>query len=246
MGSHLILSEENPMNIQLGFSTGCFYKAPLTLSERLAMIRNADCRATELGLVKLHSFNSDDLDQLSAHDFAGFDHLSMHAPKFDYGDNEGTYKIFERIRRVNAIRTLDWVVIHPDTVVDFSVFQNAGFNVALENMDNRKASYKTPDEFVELLAQNPQFGFVLDVNHIYSNDPSMQLATDFYEKLGDRVTEIHLSGYTGYHEPISETRQLEIMRAIRGYDVPIIVESVLSPEDIEKERDYILRTANEL
>ncbi len=234
------------MAIQLGFSTGCFYKTSLSLAERLAIIRDTGCRVTELGLVKLPSFNSGELERLTADDFAGFNHISLHAPKFEYGRNGGTYAIFEKIRQVNAVRTLDWVVVHPDDVVDFSVFKEMGFKVAFENMDNRKASHKTPGDLVGLLAENPQFGFVLDVNHSFSNDPSMQLVADFYEKLGDRIIEIHLSGYIGYHEPIFETKQPEIIRAIQNFNVPIIVESVLLPQDIKKEKDYILQTINKL
>lgn len=234
------------MDIQLGFSTGCFHETSLSLAEKIAAIRNAGCHVIELGAVKLPSFDSIKLKQLTSDNLAEFDYISLHAPKFGYGHNDGTYKIFEKIKQVNAIRTLDWVVVHPDEVIDFSVFKEVGFKVAFENMDNRKKSHKTPDELVKLFAENPQFGFVLDVTHSFSNDPTMQLVADFYKKLGGRIVEIHLSGYSGYHEPISETKQPEIIKAIQNFDVPIIVESVISPQDIKKEKDYILQTINKL
>ena len=69
----------------------------------------------------------------------------------------------------------------------------------------------------------------------------MGLAKDFYSKFKDRIAQIHLSGYTGYHDPIFQTKQEEIIKAIQDFEVPIIIESVLAPEDLEKERQYILK-----
>lgn len=230
------------MDIQLGFSTGVFYKEPIALVERIKIIRETGCTALELGLVKMHSFIADDVDALTPEAFKGFKHVSLHAPKFDYGDNPETQKIFDRIRWINSLCKLDWVVVHPDTVLDFSVFQNPGFNVAFENMDKRKKSHKMPLDLTKIFDNNPQFGFVLDINHIFSNDPSMKLASDFHGTLGNRVTEIHLSGYEGYHDPLHETRQPEIIEAVRQYKVPVIIESVLSREGLLREWDYIFQT----
>lgn len=234
------------MNIKLGFSTGCFYKTSLNLIERISLIKNAGCRAIELGFVKIKRSDTDDLKRLAAKELGGFDYVSLHAPKHHYGQNKKTYEIFEIIKRVNATRELDCVVIHPDTITDCSVFRDTGFKIALENMDNRKASHQFPDEFVGILTKYPQPGFVLDVNHVFSNDPSMKLAAEFYEKLGERITQIHLSGYTGYHAALFETRQAEIIQAIQNFKTPIIIESVISPENIRKEIDYILETTGQL
>ena len=235
------------MNIRFGFSTGCFYKSPLGVRERLALIGDAQCSAVELGFVKLESFEAG-ADELLRSDFVAdafgprFDYISLHAPVFNYGANEETERIFELIRKLNQKILLDSVVFHPDTVTDFEVFKYAGFGVAFENMDNRKAAYKTPEEFEHIFEKNENLSIVLDANHIYTNNPSMALAAQFLEKFRDRIVEVHMSGYAGYHEPLFKmpAEQKKIIKAIQGLRVPIIVESVLAPEELAQERDYIL------
>ena len=136
---------------------------------------------------------------------------------------------------------LDLVVFHPDTVEDFSVFENLGFNIGFENMDNRKKSCKSVDDIESVMLRNNDFKFILDLNHCYTNDSSMKLALEFYERLGNRISQIHLSGFRELHDPLFETEQLEIIRSIQSFDVPIIVESLVNPETIVLERDYILQ-----
>lgn len=235
----------NIENIKLGFSTGVLHKTHRTKGA-LKKMRDLGYDTVELGFVKLIGFEEGWLDELTAEDLSGFKYMSFHAPKFDYGKNEGTYELFEKIKKIDNMRKLNTVVFHPDTIEDFSVFSEAGFNVAFENMDNRKVSHQKPEDFDKIFFQPNKYGLVLDVNHIYSNDPSMELAKDFYTKFKDRISQIHLSGYTGYHDPLFRTKQEEIIRAIRDFEVPIIIESVLGPEDLEKERNYILEIVSKI
>jgi len=131
-------------------------------------------------------------------------------------------------------------------VEDFSVFDGLGFTVAFENMDNRKESYRRPEDFEKLLSRNEKFRAVLDVNHIYTNDPSMKLAGLFYEKIGDKIAQIHLSGYAQLHDPLFQTKQKKIIESIQDFTVPIIIESTLESKDLENERDYILEVISGL
>ncbi len=227
------------MDIQLGFSTGVFYKQKLTLRERIAIIRSIGCHAIELGCVKMETFDSGEIEALNSFDLTGFNYVSLHAPTFNYG-GPGTERILEKVARLHANLSFTVVIVHPDTITNIDVFKNCGFPVALENMDNRKTSCQTPDELLALLSKNDDLSFVLDVNHVYSNDKSMKLADEFYERLGDRISEIHLSGYAGYHEPLYETQQTEILEHVRTVNTPIIVEGILTPETIAKEQKYIL------
>lgn len=229
----------NTEKIKLGFSTGALYKTHRT-KDALKLMRSLGYDTVELGFVKLKKGEEDWLDELTEKDLEGFEYVSLHAPKFNYGKNEGTDSFFKKIRRIDNLRKLDVVVFHPDSVEDFSVFQGAGFNVALENMDDRKGSYDKPEDFDEIFSQANGYKLVLDVNHICTNDASMELAKGFYDKFKDRIVEIHLSGYAGYHDPLFQTKQVDIIKAIQNLKTPIIIESVLLPEDLEKERKYIL------
>lgn len=232
-------------NIRLGFSTGVLYKTHRT-KDALKIMRNLGYDIVELGFVKLSRIEEGWLEEISDEDLKGFNYISFHAPKFNYGDNDGTRSIFEKIEKINKIRKLNTVVVHPDPVENFEVFRNVSFHVSFENMDNRKISHKTPEDF-DIFTKNSGYGLVLDVNHIYSNDPSMALAKDFYNKFGDKITQIHLSGYVDYHDPLFRTMQKEIISSIQNFETPLIIESVLSTEkELNKERDYILNVISEL
>ncbi|MDP1629560.1 MAG: hypothetical protein Q8L57_02985 [bacterium] len=228
-------------DIKIGFSTSDFYKSEIDLFECLGIIRGLGCRALEIGFLRLNELYSEDSKKLTADNLGGFEYVSLHAPKFDYADNNETRKIFEKISKINVLRKLDAVVFHPDNVADFSIFDKTDFPVAFENMDNRKKHYRAPDEIIPLFDINNDFKLVLDLNHVCSNDPSMALATEFYRKFKSRITHIHLSGYAGYHEPLFQTKQLEIIRAVKNLDTPIIIESTVFPKDAKTEYDYILR-----
>lgn len=225
---------------RLGFSTGALYQSGLDEKGKLEAIKKAGCRLVELGFIRLAEFFKGGLENLTAEDFHDLDYVSLHAPKHNYGYNSVTRRVFEQIEKLSKARALNLVIFHPDDVENFEVFKDARFKVAFENMDNHKKSYREVAELEGLFAQFPDFNMVLDVNHAYSNDSSMKLAAEFSEKLGSKITQIHLSGYSGYHEPLFQTKQVEIIRSIQGLTVPIIIESVVEPADLKKEMLYIV------
>lgn len=228
-------------NVKLGFSTGVLYK-DMETKEAISVIKGLGCTVIELAFLRIEKFSSDQLERIVPADLEGFEYVSFHAPKFDYKNDRETKDILEKISWFNkAVRRLDCVVFHPDTVGDFSIFNDVDFNVSFENMDHRKESYRSVNDMGSLLSTNKKYGFVLDMNHIYVNDPTMALANEFYKTLGDRIKEVHLSGFKVLHDPLFETEQSEIIKAIQNFDVPIIVESLLTPGTIVQEKDYILK-----
>lgn len=230
----------NNKEVKLGFSTGCLYK-DLETKEAISVIKSLGCKYIELGFITYEKFFSNQLDRITESDLEEFEYISFHTPKLNYGNNDDTKRFFERINDFNKRAELDLVVFHPDMIEDFSIFENVNFNIGFENMDNRKKSCKSVDDIKSVMLENESFKFILDVNHCYSNDSSMKLAAEFYKGLGNRISQIHLSGFSGYHDPLFETKQLEIIRSIQNFDVPIIVESVVNLETIARERDYILK-----
>jgi len=232
-------------DIKLGFSTGVLHKTHRT-KEALKIMRDLKYDTVELGFVKLNRIEEGWLAEISDKDLMGFKYISFHAPKFNYGNNEGTKAIFEKIDKIDSIRKLDTVVFHPDPIEDFDAFKEVRFNVSFENMDNRKESHKNPSDFDEIFSQNKNYKLVLDINHIYTNDSSMKLADSFYEKFGNKISQLHVSGYIDYHNPLFETRQAKILRAIQDFNAPMIIESVLSAENLERERNYILQVISDL
>jgi hypothetical protein len=81
---------------------------------------------------------------------------------------------------------------------------------------------------------------VLDLNHCFTNDPSMRLAAEMYAAFGKRISMVHISGFEKLHEPLSRTKQLEILTAIPDKNLPIIIESGCDNiEEAKKEYEYI-------
>jgi hypothetical protein len=228
-------------NIKLGFSTADF-RNNIKTKEAIFLIKKIGCNAIELGFVYKEDFFSNQLEEIEKTDLEGFEYISFHAPKFNYENNEETKNIFKIISKFNKkIGCLDLVVFHPDNVKDFSIFDNLDFNIGFENMDCRKKSCKSVSDIEGTLSKNNKFKFVLDINHAYQNDQSLQIVKDFYKKFGKKIAEIHLSGFKGFHDPLFKTKQLEIINAIQNSSVPIIIESELTPENVSKEYNYILK-----
>ena len=238
------------MEIQLGFSTGCLYESGLHERKKLELVAAAGCKVVELGFVKLADFLGKQLAQfavLTTADFAPFDYVSLHAPIYAYGHDKQTERIFNLIRNFHiSIGFLDLVIFRPDTVQDFSVFENRGFPVAFENMDNRKPKCKTPPEMLDIFSQIEDARMVLDVNHAFTmdiDDAECRLTSDFWQKLYPWIDQIHLSGYAPpehNHWPLFKTKQDFIIRSIENFTKPIIIESVLTPDELAQERDHVL------
>lgn len=246
----LISAETERPRVKLGFSTGCLYQTNLSTADKVDAIRQTGCQAIEISFLRNGDLTEKTIEETAKINFSGFDHVSLHAPIFEYGFNYETRNIFEAIRTLtreaNLVGKFRHAVFHPDTVQIFGAFYQATFQVAFENMNNQKMTYKEPEELQQLLTSHIKFAVVFDVNHLYSNcDYSdtkfSEMVSEFYALNGRNIVQIHLSGYTGGHQPLFETRQSQIIRAIQNRRTPIIVESVLEPNELVKEQDYILQ-----
>jgi len=221
--------------ITLGISTGCV-RQHLTLPETLGFYRRVGVTAVELGYAALQKEQP-----LQPSDLQGFRRVTLHAPKADYGDAVVTQAIFTEIERINDFCPLKLIVFHPDLVPDLSLLATCPVPFALENMDHRKPSHQRASEMQSALNNSATAGMVLDLNHIYTNDPSMKLADNFYTALRGHIIQVHVSGYRPLaHEPLFKTKQTVILDALQDTAVPIIVEGEMKPDDVTRELDYIL------
>jgi len=225
-----------------GFSTGALHQY-LDAKQSIKIIKQLGCTAVELGFVRKQRVEDGWMEAITKEDLEGFKYISLHVPSMYYKDNEETRNIFKRIERINNLRPLDLVVFHPDNVVDVEVFKKASFPVGFENMDKQKLFGRTPKDMEKLLKKNADFRFVLDINHIKSNDPSMKTVDEFYSQLGHKIVEYHVSGLgSDYpHIPLFQTRETDILEAIKDLSKPIICESRLTPDNIRQEKDFIER-----
>lgn len=219
----------------LGVSTGGPYRQQRSLQKVLKAVAHAGYNAVELSRAVF------EIPMLHAEDLSPFSYVSLHAPVLPYGKNAATEKAFRVIETLYAVRPLDCVVFHPDSVEDFSVFRDTLFPVAFENMDWRKASHRDVRDMQQVMNHDSRFRFVFDVNHAYTNDTTLALGRKFYDALTSRLAQIHLSGFTTIHDPLFQTQQDFLIDLIQNFSVPIILEGVGGIEELQPERDYVLQ-----
>lgn len=229
------------MERAIGMSTGVLYRTISSLSQQIInFYKFLGSNAIEIGCIRKEELLG--LPNLNAYDMRfHFSHISMHAPtNLKYKNDDETKQILKLIAEAHRRFQFDLVVIHPESVEDWSVLKNLPFPVGVENADWRKDFGKTVKD-LDKVFKKTSFGFVLDVNHCYTNDKSMELAKVLATKFSDRLCEIHLSGFAKYHEPICVTQQKEILEAVPDGAIPIIIESVCTgEEEVRKELQYVI------
>jgi len=226
---------------KIGFSNGALYKATdVTKPQAIRDIYSVapDC-------IEIYAHNEPgrmDISEEYCFEVKKFARRSVHTlTNIKYKRNGETAAILQKINKMYSDIGAELAVIHGETVDDWSVFDDSPMQLAIENGDNRKDVFKDVDSLRNFLIKHENWKMVLDLNHCFANDPTMKLADDIIKNLGHKIAQIHLSGFAGFHEPLFQTRQLEILRRCRGLDVPIVIESVLSGvEDLKTEYDYIM------
>jgi len=230
---------------QIGFTHGVLHKIMDVYSkEVIDVYKDFGCKIIEISCMRQGEL--DRVDNISQY-VKDFLRKSIHLPTdIKYQNNPETIKVLKKIEVLYKEINADLALVHPDTVIDWDVFDDYKLNWAIENMDNRKESHKDVDGLKKFFAEHTDWKMVLDLNHCFSNDKSMKLADDFISQFKDRIEEIHLSGYVEYHEPLFQTKQLEILNYCKNVDVPVIIESTFDKvEDVEKEYQYVLNQLND-
>jgi hypothetical protein len=224
---------------KIGFSHGVLYKIMDTYTkEAFDVYAAAGSEIIEICFAKDYEINK--LPSIIPF-VKNYSYRSIHLPSnVRYGNNAATKELLTKVMNFYRAISADLALVHPDIVDDWSVFDAFPLVWATENMDNRKRSHKNVDDIEHFFNRNSGWKLVLDLNHCYSNDTSMRLAEELIEKFRDKIAEVHLSGYTKYHEPLYQTKQEAILQFCRQTKAPIIIESTFtSPAEVEKEMDYI-------
>ena len=224
---------------KIGFSHGVLYRvADVYSCQVIDIYRDCSNEAIETCINKENDVTK--LERI-AQCVMGFSYKSIHLPTdVSYKKDDKTFQLLDKI--VNYYKDIDasLVLVHPDLVDDWEVFDKYKINWAIENMDNRKGKYKSVEELEEFFGKKPSWKLVLDLNHCYSNDKTMKLAAEIISRLKSKIIQIHLSGYAGYHEPLFQTKQDFILDYCNKLDVPVIIESTFDDVDnVKKEYNYI-------
>ncbi len=230
-------------NPQVGFSTGCFGNQSISLFERVSSISSITTDTIELNLGlpgRLKEFITDELKVL----MKKFSYISIHAPSNGYyGSTDEAEWILKRLENLSSELNINTIVFHPDTPFDWSeTAKRFKGKAAIENMDKTKMFGTTVENLNDIFSQAPSLGFVLDLNHIYTLDPTMKLTANFFSAFSDRLRHFHVSGYGKEpHDFLSVTKEAEILTALPSFNYPIIDEGgeYASKEIIQNDYRYI-------
>lgn len=225
----------------IGFSTGTFYNfLEPTKKKALDFIKDLGGNAAELNW---HHFEPWPIKHLGKSINGCFQCTSFHLPvKTVYTTDIKSTAILRRAYRFFLqCDSFRYAVIHPDLVLDWDEFysmfnQKFSLPLSIENMDDRKKSFKDLPSLLEFFEKYPAIGLVFDVNHWLVNGNNISSISETLETLisaGVKLAGIHLSGM-GFHEPLFKTPGgVEIVKALRVLppDVPIIIESIFEKPD---------------
>lgn len=216
----------------IGFTTGCLYKSKVSFESIISIYRELGVNAIELSFASPSELERISLGKSSLELIKEFDEVSIHAPwrEIEYKRDENSKRVIEKLKQVKEQTNASGIVVHPDTVFDFDYLQASHLPFLIENMDGRK-KYGTHPEHFRKFKENYDFGFVLDVQHAYKQDPRMGLAKELISAMDDRLKHMHVSGHSGTdsHAPVhtAENRE-EITKILEmKLDVPKICEGLL-------------------
>jgi hypothetical protein len=221
----------------IGFSTGALAKGDFTRGLD-AQRTSRRIRAVELSALRDHEL-PELISALPSLDLSDFVYVSFHAPsKLQTLDEQTVFELLFRLPEA-------WpIVVHPEILRTPALWGQLGARLCLENMDDRKTTGRTPAELRVLFEQFPDASFCLDLGHARQIDPTMASALRMLRDFGGRLRQVHVSevGMRGEHLPLGATTRMSFAQVAHRIppDCPLIIESVIPSERIERELDAVL------
>ncbi|MFZ0522257.1 MAG: hypothetical protein WAL95_14625 [Candidatus Acidiferrales bacterium] len=216
----------------VGFSTGALARADF----RAALVELA---THSIACVELSALRYPELapllDAIPTLPLAQYRYVSLHAPSQFQGDEER-----EAARLIERFVPADWpVIIHPDTILDFKVWQSFGSRVAIENMDRRKPIGRTAEELARVFEELPLASLCFDIGHARQFDTTMTEAYRILQRFRDRICQVHISevNSASQHDRLSFA-SIQSFRQVANMipeSIPVIVESRVREREIEVE-----------
>ncbi len=211
----------------LGYSTGAI--AFSDFRRALEILKDQPVQVIELSAIREHELIPL-LRSLRDLDLSRFSYVSIHAPSSFSSEAEAW--IFKELYE---IRHRGWpIVIHPDTLHDFSLWKQMGDLLCIENMDKRKPVGRTVQELDVLFDELPDASFCFDIGHARQVDTSMTEAYRMLKRFSSRLRQVHISEVNtlNKHDRLSFVSIMDFQEVAHMIpdSTPVIIESVV-PED---------------
>ena len=217
----------------VGFSTGALAHADFR--EGLRMLCGKALHAVELSALR-QSELTPLLEAIPSLDLRGFQYVSFHAPSQYDANYEGA--IWEQLAAQVVPRK--WpVVLHPDAIVDFSLWRELGAAVCIENMDKRKPVGRSAKELAAIFRKLPDATLCFDIGHARQFDPTMTEAWLILREFGPKLGQLHVSEVNtrSKHDVLSYASILAFQEVAHliPENIPLILETPVREDDIEAE-----------
>jgi hypothetical protein len=201
------------------------------------MVRGQPTTAIELSALREEELQPL-MEALDSLDLQQFSYVSIHAPSklVALSEQAAVELLGPAIRR-------GWpIVVHPDVIEDFDLWNELGEILCIENMDKRKRVGRTAQELALYFARLPQARLCFDIGHACQVDPTMCEAETILEAYQDRVRQVHMSlvNTNSGHERMNYGSLVAFKRVAHRIPkgVPIILETPVSGDlllaEIEK------------
>lgn len=226
--------------MKIGFSTGALARGDVRRG--LEMQRDHSLGAIELSALRESELPR--LIELIPHlDLTPFENISVHAPS--------RLTMMSETELCDLLaRMPEWpIIVHPDIINDFVPWRALGTRICIENMDRRKDVGQTAADLTPIMNELPAARFCLDVAHAEQIDPTMDEARRLLERFGERLIQVHVSrlGSASEHLPLDDEMKVKIGRIASriSNDIPLIIESVVEQEGIEREIAHVAEAFGE-
>jgi len=207
---------------KVGFSSGAV--AYGDFRGALAILKAMQFPCLELSALRVSELRPL-IDALPLLELSAYSYISLHAPSnFSPEDETNIADLLYTSVPEN------WpIVIHPDTIFDFTLWARFGARLAIENMDRRKPIGRTARELLDIFEFLPDASLCFDVGHARQCDTSMTEAFLILSRFAERLVQVHISevNSASQHDPISHGAKIafqQVAGMIPEY-VPLIIES---------------------
>ena len=221
--------------VKIGFSTGSLASGDVRKGLRMA----AESETTAIELSALREEELEPLIKLlDKLDLGQFSYVSFHAPsRLIHMSEEQVVELLQ------SVAQRDWpIVVHPDVIQDFPLWQTLGRHLCLENMDKRKPTGRTVREMRGYFERLPYATFCFDIGHARQVDPTMLEARRFLLQFGDRLCQVHMSfvNSSSHHERLNFQARLAFQRVagLIPKHAPIILETPVPEGLLDEEMKF--------